>query len=238
MMDTEWNSTSNPDEMLDVIHELKAGKSKLGRRKLRLFACACCRSWWDDLSADSREALEITERYADGGATRSDFGRAQRISTYDFGDTQEPSTFEEALNRHTVDGATNWLTSGAEIAAFCIGQRLRAVARQHSIRKLNQETKRQIALLHEVFGDPSDPPKVDPAWIEWNNGAIPILANEIYTDPQSADYSRLRRQLKSAGCDDSTFLGHCSSHHRHVVGCWLLDVLIGVHWPKRRPKKA
>ena len=161
--------------MLDVIRQLNIGKSKLGRRKLRFFACGCIRNWWDDLNTDSREALEITQRYALGDATRSEFGRAQRISTYDFGDAHQPSTAEAALTRHTVNGATNWLTSGAEMAAFCIGQHLRAVARKHSNCKLTQETKRQIALLHEVFGTPTDPPPIDPAWLHWNNGAMPSI---------------------------------------------------------------
>ena len=90
----------------------------------------------------------------------------------------------------------------------------------------------------KIIGNPNDPPKLDPAWLQWNNGAIPKLANEMYTDPQTGDYARLRRYLKSAGCDDRTFLDHCSSRHSHVVGCWLLDVLVGVHWPKRRPQEA
>lgn len=233
MMDAKWDNTANPEAMLDVVRQLKAGKSTLGRRKLRLFAVACCRSWWDDLNSNSREAVEITERYADGYATRSELGRAQGISTYDFGDGTEPSTLKEAIKRHTVNGATNWLTSSAEIAGFCIGQHLRAVARKHSPRKLTQETKRQIALLHEVFGNPQDPPSVDPAWLEWNDGAIPHLAHEIYNDPDSGDFARLRRHLKVAGCNDPSILNHCSLRHRHVAGCWLLDVLRGVHWPTR-----
>lgn len=237
MMDAEWNST-DPEAMLEVVRQLKAGKSKLGRRKLRLFACACCRNWWDDLNTNSREALEITERYAVGRATRSEFGRAQRISTYDFGDAEEPTTSEAALKRHTVNGATNWLTSGAEIAGFCIGQHLRAVARKRSTHKLKQETKRQITLLREVFGNPNDPPDLDPAWLEWNNGIIPKLAHEMYTDPQAGDFARLRRHLKSAGCDDPALLDHCRSRESHVAGCWLLDVLTGVHWPRRKQKKG
>lgn len=237
MMDAEWNSTS-PESMLDVVRQLDVGKSKLGRRKLRLFACACIRNWWDDLDTDSREALEITQQYALGNATRSEFGRAQRISVYDFKVAQEPSTVEESLQRFTVNGATNLLTSGAEIAGFCTGQHLRAVARKQSIRKLTQETERQIALLHEVFGDPTDPPRIDPAWLHWNNGAIPYLANEIYSDPQSGDYVQLRRNLKSAGCEDPRLLDHCRSRHPHVIGCWLLDALLGFHWPKPRSQKA
>lgn len=232
-----WNG-ANLEAMLDVLRKLKVGQSRLGRRKLRLFACACCRGWWHELSSASREAVEITERYADGRATRSEFGRAQRMSTYDFGNGANLNTAEEAVDRFTVDGATNWLTSGAEISGFCIGQHLRAVARRRSSRRFAQESERQVALLHDVFGNPDDPPSIDRSWLEWNDGAIPRLAHEMYDDPDFADFPRLRRYLKRAGCDAPSILNHCSSRHRHVAGCWLLDALLGVHWPGRRQRRA
>lgn len=34
-------------------------------RKLRLFACACCRSAWDDLDDDTRRVIEVAEAAAD-----------------------------------------------------------------------------------------------------------------------------------------------------------------------------
>ena len=233
MMEADWNSNC-PESMLNVVRQLNVGKSQLGRRKLRLFACACIRNWWDDLNSESREALEITQRYAIGNATRTEFGKAQRIARYDFGNVSDPLSLEDTLNRHTVNGATNWLTSGAEIAGFRIGQHLRAVASLHSNDKLVRENERQVVLLHEVFGTPANPASIDPDWLRWNNGAIPKLASELYTDPRSGNYAQLWLQLKLAGCDEHALLDHCLSPHSHVVGCWLLDTLLGLHWPKRK----
>ena len=122
----EWNGALDPDAMLRALRQRQPEKCILGRRKLRLFACACLRAWWKELNSNSREALDITERYADGRATRGEFGRAQRISAYDFANAASPMTREESLKRCTVDGATNLLTSGAAIAGSCIGQHLRA----------------------------------------------------------------------------------------------------------------
>src|SRR5262245_14978436 len=50
-------------------------------RKLRLFACACCRAVWPDLTTgSSRAAVEVAERYADGLAVERDLHRAQSMA--------------------------------------------------------------------------------------------------------------------------------------------------------------
>src|SRR5688572_30514162 len=66
MTETEWLLCEDPEPMLEFLGE---GAS---RRKLRLFAVACCRRAWDQLGATSREAVDIAERYADGAATEEE----------------------------------------------------------------------------------------------------------------------------------------------------------------------
>src|SRR4051812_31550121 len=47
-------------------------------RKLRLFACGCCRHAWHRLALPCRRAIRTAERYADGRATVNELAAAWR----------------------------------------------------------------------------------------------------------------------------------------------------------------
>jgi hypothetical protein len=72
MTRTDWLASTDPGKMLAFL----AGRAS--DRKLRLFACACCRRVWHLLRAEeSRQAVETAERYADGAAGAEDLARAK-----------------------------------------------------------------------------------------------------------------------------------------------------------------
>src|SRR5262249_28894171 len=66
MTETEWASSTEPQLMLDFLR----ASGRATDRKLRLFACACCRRVWPLLSEErGREAVRVAEQFADGLAT-------------------------------------------------------------------------------------------------------------------------------------------------------------------------
>ena len=82
MNELEWLSSSDPAAMLRHLHGcVGPGGQTAGApywdRKLRLFACACCRALWPLLTDPrSRRAVEVAERYADGLATEAELNAA------------------------------------------------------------------------------------------------------------------------------------------------------------------
>jgi hypothetical protein len=75
MTPAEWRSCTDPAAMLAFL------SGKISERKLRLFACACCRRIWHLLPEDaSRRAVEAAERFADGLLGLDELARAEAAS--------------------------------------------------------------------------------------------------------------------------------------------------------------
>src|SRR4051812_20386349 len=70
MTEAEWLACTSPWEMLEFLER------RASSRKLRLFAVACCRRAWP-LSTDlrHREAVEASERAADGNLSATEFAK-------------------------------------------------------------------------------------------------------------------------------------------------------------------
>jgi hypothetical protein len=76
--EVEWLSARYPTCLLDYLRRLKRITNVPGgRRRIRLFCCACCRQIWHMLKDErSRRAVEVSERFADGLATRRELTEA------------------------------------------------------------------------------------------------------------------------------------------------------------------
>src|SRR5262249_24067050 len=74
MTEDRWLTSAEPRKLLDHVEvRLRAARTKAGRRKLRLFACACFRRLRDLLPDEMfTRSLPLAERFADGLAARQE----------------------------------------------------------------------------------------------------------------------------------------------------------------------
>src|SRR5262249_51872770 len=155
-------------------------RRKVGRRKLRLWGCACCRYRWDRIADDRiRAGLVVAERLADGltsseEATQAFLEVSTVIRDCDLRRTKEGfqapgdgSSLNLAVLLLLVSNWQNFSRAGIEAAWVDRGL---------------VEEKPDADLLREIFGNPFRAFSVDSAWLKWNRGAVANLAQSIYDD--------------------------------------------------------
>lgn len=204
MTETDWLATTDPRTMLEFL------RRKVSDRKLRLFACGCCRRLWH-LMPDrrSRTALEVAERVADGlvsGSTELEAAWKARLGIpHDHsGWALQPDAFTAAKR-------------GAEHLANAVRMQQKPLRRHESWLK---ELVAQAILIRCVFGNPFRLVAFDP---HWRSETAVALAIGIYAERAFDRMPILADALEEAGCDDADVLTHCRGPGPHVRGCWVVD---------------
>jgi hypothetical protein len=226
---SEWNSCDDPQALLSFL----AGRAS--QRKLRLLAVACCRQLFTGVIAEeqTRAAIEVAERYADGWVTKQDLTAARQAATA----AREPSW--------RAKRAVWWTTYGRAAAAArgVLGQPVPPPWRHGGLRAPRERPAPLAraalaplcAVVRDLFGPlPFHDFRIDPAWLAWHGGAIPKLARAVYDDRvlpsghlDSALLAVLADMLEESGCSDALLLGHLRSAGPHVRGCHAIDALLG-----------
>src|SRR5205823_1041234 len=76
MTESDWLAEGDPGVLLGW------ARGRASERKLRLFACACCRALGEHLTGEAgRRAVEVAEAFADGKVAAWELERARRRST-------------------------------------------------------------------------------------------------------------------------------------------------------------
>jgi hypothetical protein len=213
MTEAQWLNGEEPRQLLEhvEVHQ-HAARTRSGRRKLRLFACACCRRIWHLLPGEPhRRCVELSERFADGQIDKDEFQRqADAVRSQLFAGSWVSDAVRAALEERPQDAT--WAPLFAAWAAGTGPNR--------------DDERAQCDLVRELFGNPFRPVAVDPAWLTWNRGLVVDLARSI---ARAGAYERLpvlADALEDAGCDNTDLLTHLRGPNGHVRGCWALDLLI------------
>jgi hypothetical protein len=234
-MDEEhWLACEDPQEMLEYL------RGKASNRKLRLFACACCRAIWHLLQDKrSREAVESSERYADGGIEKKQLSAARAEAEKAHRARAKRCTAPHWRDKGSVAaGAAEFAASGTDRASELFVKVQIAARNVLLVESLERKGSLQLELqqcrlLQELLGNPFRPVTVSPAWLTWHDGLVVRLAEAAYEERhlpagtlEKDRLAVLADALEEAGCEDEQILRHLRSGGDHVRGCWAVDLLL------------
>jgi hypothetical protein len=215
MTEAQWLASEDPDQMLVEVNRDDADGQIA--RKLRLFACGCCRRVWSAITDErGRAAVETAERFADG----QEAARAMRVVVKAAWKVVT-ATHYDPVNRLAHDCA--WHDPyGAAVGATQAASRLEAPIFSPA----------EVAgLVREVFGNPFRPASRLESCL---TAQALRLAQASYAERElpsghldSARLAVLSDALEEAGCTNEAILSHLRSSGPHVRGCWALDLILG-----------
>jgi len=211
---------AEPQKMLEFL------RRNASDRKLRLFACACCRRIWHLLCDEySHNAVAVAEHYGDGEATDEELAAVRRhcaghSTTADYAAwvITSPQAFyaaEEAAS--DIPGTVGWASADYTEKRWEIAR--------------DGEDAAQSILLRDIFGNPLRPVSINPHWL---TPAVLSIAQAAYDNCNlpsgTLDNARLAvlgDALEDAGCDNQNILNHLRQPGEHVRGCWCVDAILG-----------
>jgi hypothetical protein len=248
MTEAEWLACDDPARLLQALGpEMAPGfvvgvGRPLSDRKLRLFACACCRHIRHHFD-DPRflRAVEVAEDFADGlvderalGLAHSDAYRAlMKTNSRRLGAAARDATLPDAgaAARAAVESAA-WTRWRLDPNREQIGPRLEDweergrgpswLAAQAAARAVF------VPLLRDLAGNPFRPVAVERAWLTRNDSAGRRVASAVYGERAFDRLPILADALEDGGCTDAQLLDHCRAGGEHRRGCWAVDLLLGL----------
>jgi len=220
MTEAEWNACTDPQAMLDFLW------GKASDRKLRLFAVACCRRIWKlMLDERSRNAVEASERYAEGETDNQCLMSARYEAGLAKQHTSHPSRASTSNWRAANAAQDSTRDRGWHAAMNCVLESSRAINPHDTNHCDPREMPRQADLLRDLLGPSAFRSIViDPASL---TSTATSLARAIYTDRTFDRLPILADALEDSGCTNADILSHCRQPGEHCRGCWVLDLLLG-----------
>jgi hypothetical protein len=221
MTEAEWRDCFDVRRLLSHLTQEVTAPN---RRKLRLFLCACCRRIWDHLGTRMQQIVESAELFAEGKLTRQQLATVRQEITGATSRLQKkhPSVAAAVWTVYEGDRSLlSWVRAGAEACGDAVSESARHVGAWAA------ERTAQAALLHDLFGNPFHSVAIDPAWLTWQDGLVPRMAEAISAERRFGEMPVLGDALEDAGCDNEDILSHCRCKGEHALGCWVLDRLLG-----------
>jgi hypothetical protein len=234
----EWRECSDPLKMLGFLD------GRVSNRKLWLFACGSCRRH-ANLLADSRcrAVIETGERYADGQANHHELMETSEEAFCRRDDLSDDECLQAAANAAAFsvvdpaerDSAVPFFSTASavqrtsvdliQLAELSVADEQDPSETTISVQLADDlERSAQCRLLRCIIGNPFRPIAVSPAWL---TPTVRELAQSRYDDRAFERLPDLANALEESGCSDIEILSHCRQPGEHVMGCWVVDLLLG-----------
>jgi hypothetical protein len=251
MTEEQWLHSASPHDMLGYLRQhCLISRQVGGRRKMRLFCCACCRQHWHLFTEElHRRAVDVSEQFADGlvpktklreahQAVQAVWTEANAAMQRPFLEGRVPSADELRKMQITMPLTTSALytadPSYASAALRIVHMGLSSAAAvtaagvkqpEHGL-AINDAFRRQAVLVRDIFGNPFRPFRLYAGDLGGKEGVVAKIARTIYDEHRFDEMPVLADALEEAGCADHEMVEHCRAPGEHARGCWVLDALL------------
>ena len=166
------------------------------------------------MPSESREAVIICERFADGVASSEELFTARQLAEVGYRRVNRQISYKKRTIRPPARAASLVLANAGDVWA---------AAREAVLASIDLLSNPPLELLRCVFGDPSRPTTLDPSCL---TAFVVRLAVTVYEERSFERLPELAQALEGAGCTDAV-LAHLRSPGPHTRGCHALDAVLG-----------
>jgi hypothetical protein len=218
----QWLACEDPARMLKFL------RRKTSDRKLRLFACACCRHVDYLVIEEGKKAIEVAEAFADGRAGDEELSAARlELEPYTGAGPEyvpwlatSESAFEAASE--LVSAVPSCEAEAVEVSVEASGPESGSVFGTPDDARAKADAW-CLGALRCIFGNPVRAVKFDK---KWRTDTAVSLAQQMY-DARAIDRMPiLADALQDAGCTSADVLDHCRGPGDHARGCWVVDLVL------------
>jgi len=208
-----WLAGNDPHAMAWLIQShYSVGEPVLGvpaRRKVRLFACHCCRFVWSVLTdPEIRKAVDVAEAFADGietVATLKALFKKVNAGAWGTGRHHHPYWL---VNNAAGEKPYAWAVT-AQLLGCC----------EHLPASRQTASDFMGRLLNDIFGNPFRPYPAPPSW----PSTVVQLAEALYNGRDCR--LPLSDALEEAGHPE--LAEHFRNEEHHPKGCSAMDLVLG-----------
>jgi hypothetical protein len=221
MTESDWLRCECPERLLA---SLCTDGEPPDLRKLRLFACACCRRIKGQIGADCWRLIEAYERQAGSAGIPPEV----RAAAAKFDRERRSYPFQSHSTGARVVG---WLSSADLYRALpdllCLARASERAARNAAGGQWSagpDPRTIQADLLRCVFGDPPAEAAFDPTW---RTPDVRAIAQMVRDEQAFGHLPILGDALEDAGATHECLLRHCRQDAHHARGCWAVGLTLG-----------